>query len=503
LFKTESYTKGAVLSVIFNAAAKLVQFLNIFIIASLFGASTETDLYYFLFNFVTIVIATFVSSIDSTVLIPEFIRLRDSGNIKKAIGFINKYLLIYFSLGFIVFIIGYFFSISIFSLLSNFGKELLQQNKTELILSLFLILLIITSNLLTSILTTYKYFTIPNVVAFVNSILSLVFLLFFYKKYGIVSAMVGIVVGYLINAILLVGILIKKVEWNFLFIDTTYDKRITKFIGASQATAFIVALRAYATQFLLSGFGGGVLTAINWGNQIGSLGEVFINSQLYTIAGIKLSEFYTTNKKEAAVKLFYSLTTLLVTIGSIMFVILFTSNAQIAEIINFKHKFTKEVLIVLSSSIVFLNVIPSINIFSFISTKILASFQCINFKVVRFSLIGQIVLLIAIWVGIKWGGYNGYFVASIIGFFIIATLYLLLVKNYFTSFSILTLVKKNLHTIVLCSISILVIEGLKYLKWMPNFNKFIYVSVISIFVTAVFAKKLFGDFKLFKNTISE
>jgi putative peptidoglycan lipid II flippase len=502
LLKTESYTRGAIFSVLFNAAAKFIQFLNIFIIASLFGASTETDLYYFLFNFATIVIAGFISSIDAIVLMPEFIRLRDSVSIRKAIGFINKYLYIYMCLGLIIFLIGLINPISFFSIVSNFNRDILINNRLELIMSLLLILLIISCNLLTSVLATYKYFTIPNIVAFINNILSLIFLLIFYKKYGIVSAMVGITLGYFINAIFLVYILIKKIKWNFFWVDKSADIRIIKFIGATQITAFIVSLRLYATQFLLSGFGGGILTAINWGNQIGGLGEVFINAQLYTVSGIKFSEFYTTNKKEGAIQFFYTLISLLLTIGCIMFVVLFTCNSEIASIINFKNKFTNDVLVALSLSIVFLNIVPLINIFTFLSSKILASFQLINFKVVRNSLVGQSLLLIILWLGVKCWGYYGYFISSIIGFLIIALLYLMLVKRYFDTFSFLTLIKRNVGTVAISAFLIIAIESANYFTLFPhNLHVILKLFIITTLVVLVFLKKLKNNFMEFRTAI--
>ncbi len=502
MFKTESYTKGAIFSVLFNAAAKFVQFLNIFIIASLFGASAETDLYYFLFNFATIVIAGFISSIDAIVLMPEFIRLRDAVSAKKAMGFINKYLYIYMTIGLVIFLIGYLNPVNIFSLISNFEKSTLINGKTQLVLSLLLILLIICTNLLTSVLATYKYFTIPNVVAFINNIFSLFFLLVFYKKYGITSAMIGITFGYFINAFFLFFFFIKNVKWNFLWIDKSFDKRIVKFIGATQITALVVALRMYATQFLLSGFGSGILTAINWGNQIGSLGEVFINAQLYTVSGIKFSELYTKQQKDEAVKLFYNILSLLLSIGCIMFIILFTCNMQIADIVNLKGKFSKEVLLALSLSMVFLNVIPNVNIFTFLSSKILASFQFINYKVVRNSMVGQTLLLIILWLGVKFWGYWGYFISSIIGFSVIAFLYVLLVKHYFQTFSLRTLLKLNIGTLALTLLLIVGIEAINYFNILPKSLPSIYkVIIYSVLVLIIFFRKVKIDFLNLKKSI--
>ena len=503
MFKTESYTKGAILSIIFNIAAKAIQLFSVFIIVSLVGANRDTDLYYFLFNFATFVIGGFISSLNIAILMPEFIRLRELGDLKNAMGFINKYLYLYLFIGLVGFFIVGFFAVGFFRLITNFETIILQQNKIEILLSIFLIILIIISNLLTNVLTTYKYFTIPSIVTFFNNLIALIFLLFFYKKYGIVSAMVGVTFGYLINTVLLMVFLRKKIKWNFISINFTFDKRILKYIGASQLTEFVVAIRTYFTQFLISGFVGGVPTSINWGTQVSMLGEVFINTQVYSISSIKFSELNAANNKTKAISLLYDLFSIIISINCLLFVILFSCSEFLGDIINFKGKFSLDVLNVLRTCILFFSIIPLINIFTFLSNKILSSFQFINFTTTRIVITGQILQLIVLFISVKYFGIKGYFIGSLIGFIVIAIFSIIPVLNNFESFSILRIFKNNKQTFLITIVLALSIKSvLHFNNFLFQFSPIIKVTIISILVTLCFIRKIQSDFNRLKVLIN-
>jgi putative peptidoglycan lipid II flippase len=502
LFKAESYTKGTISSILFNTIAKFVQFLNIIFIGVIFGANTETDLYYFLYNFIILVIASFISSIDILVLLPEFIKIRDTLNVRKAISFINKFLYMYLLGGFFLFALCFFFSVSIYSIISNFSLEILENNKAELILGFLIIPLIISCNLLTSVLVSYKYFTIPNIVTLINNGLCLIFLLTFNKKFGITSAILGTVIGYIINLIILANILVIKLDWNFMWVTKDFDKRIFKFIGATQITACVVALRIYFTQFLLSGFGGGILTAINWGNQIGSIVDMLINSQLYTVSGIKFSQFYVNNEKENAIKFLHNVFSILFSLGCIIFIVIFFNRFEIVNLINAKNKFTQEVLIVLGLSLVFLTLSPTINIITALSNKILSAFQFINLIVLRNSIIGQILSILLLYIGVKGWGYYGYFFATVLGFIIIGFLNYKLINRYFETFTLLSLFKHNIKTIILSILAFITLMLLKKASILSEkFSPFVNILIVVFFVFTIFFRKLKTDFINLKHSI--
>ena len=76
LIKSESYKKGTVLSVLFNIISKGILFLLTIIIARYFGSNIKTDIYFFVFA-AMILFSGFINSIDTAVLIPESMRIRE------------------------------------------------------------------------------------------------------------------------------------------------------------------------------------------------------------------------------------------------------------------------------------------------------------------------------------------------------------------------------------------------------------------------------------------
>ena len=70
LIKAESYTKGMVLSVIFNIISKGILFLLTIIIARYFGSNIKTDIYFFVFA-AMVLFSGLINNMDTAVLIPQ------------------------------------------------------------------------------------------------------------------------------------------------------------------------------------------------------------------------------------------------------------------------------------------------------------------------------------------------------------------------------------------------------------------------------------------------
>lgn len=70
------------------------------------------------------------------------------------------------------------------------------------------------------------------------------------------------------------------------------EKRIWKNIAFAQAGNITSSLSAYAPLYLLSGFGNGIITSLNFAQQISSLPTTLITNQFSAVAGIKFNESY-------------------------------------------------------------------------------------------------------------------------------------------------------------------------------------------------------------------
>ena len=122
LIKAESYTRGMVLSVLFNIISKGILFLLTIIIARYFGSDIKTDIYFFVFT-TMILFSSFINNIDTAVLIPESMRLREKDGDTKAMDFLNYFLLIYFVIGILFTLSMYFFGTTVFGLISKFSEN--------------------------------------------------------------------------------------------------------------------------------------------------------------------------------------------------------------------------------------------------------------------------------------------------------------------------------------------------------------------------------------------
>lgn len=491
MINKRSLTSGTMMSVFFNAGAKLLQLLSIFLVGNLFGTGADTDLYYFLYTFVIVIIAGFMGGIDATVVMPEFIRLRQQEGDRAAMGFVNKYLLIYLIIAACFTCYGFINPVSFYGIFSNFKGDILATHQPMLIISLVLLVLVLITNLLANVLTSYKYFAITNGFLLFNNLLALVFLLLFYKSRGILSVLAGVTIGYAVNLFFLVVLLRLKFHWNFFIINRSVSRRLIKFAGANQLVAFIVAIRGYCIQYLLSGLNAGVLTTVNWGNQFASFADAFLNVQFYSITGVRFSEYFALKQPEKAVRFFYTVFNLLFLIGVIVFVLLFACSDSIVTVFNYNKAITPDIAKVLSNSMVYLSLVPLINILTFLFSRLLVSFQLLNRTFLVYSIIGQLTLLLLIWAGIYWYGYIGYIAASVIGFFIVAVFNYLLIQQHFEGISIKKIFSTMYSSLILAAIVIAVSVVLKksigtYAVTYPIAAVIIVITVVtSLFFTKI------------------
>ncbi|HOX23549.1 MAG TPA: hypothetical protein PLL10_08800, partial [Elusimicrobiales bacterium] len=96
--RTESYKKGVVFSVLFSAFAKLLAFASSAVIALYFGAGAEADVYFFALLVISS-LAYYVTGLNSAVLIPEYMHLREISGEAAGEKFLNFFVFLYAVLG--------------------------------------------------------------------------------------------------------------------------------------------------------------------------------------------------------------------------------------------------------------------------------------------------------------------------------------------------------------------------------------------------------------------
>jgi len=289
--RSESYKNGIVLSTGFNILAKLVSFINSIIVAYYFGTQGETDIYFYALATIGLLI-TFVTALDHSVLIPESIRIREQESGEKSMQFLNFFIYIYFGIGCLAVIILYINPVTIFSFISKFDTKVLQSNIDLLYLIIPLCVLMLLTNYIVNILVSYKYFTMPMIAAFVNSLFSIFFVLIFHNQLDVKSILLGLMFGYFLNISFLFYILTKKLHWDFRFVKISLRGKIIRNIFYAQAGNITSLFVAYAPLYFLSGFNAGLITALNYGRNTSDIPTQLITTQVSSVSGIKFNELY-------------------------------------------------------------------------------------------------------------------------------------------------------------------------------------------------------------------
>jgi murein biosynthesis integral membrane protein MurJ len=337
-FRIESYKRGIVFSSGFNILAKAFAFISNLLIAYYFGTQAKTDVYFYCFTTIALVAALF-TSIDSSVLIPESMRLREQNSKEDSIIFLNLFLYIYLFLGILFTIILYINPVLILTTISHFKKELLLENSIILLLSIPLVTLIILCTFIIDILTSYKFFTIPMIAQMLNSIFAIAFIILLHASYGVLSILIGILFAYVFQFGLLIFLMKKYLAWKFSFKFVKINIRILKNILFAQCGNITSTLTSYIPLFLLSGFNAGVITALNYGQKTADMPNQFITTQFSSVTGIKYNELVARKDYEGLNRVFQGTAKFLLFILIPISIFIFIYSKELISILYHRGRF--------------------------------------------------------------------------------------------------------------------------------------------------------------------
>ncbi len=287
LFKPTSYKKGTVLAVGATFVWKAISFANALLLALYFGASRQTDIYFYLIILTGVGVA-FLQRLNQTVLIPEamFLSQQEQTTGKK---FATMWLYIYIILGIFIVLLGTIFPEQIWGILSRFGGQLLEQDKALLVWALWVFALQIITYYLTAVAEMYKFFKTAWL-GVLNAICPLAGLLIFGGKIGIISMLYGFFAANVLQIIVLVILLKTQALWNFTPAWVPLRTRTRQNMITGQTLAVLDMVNSWLPLYLMSGMGVGIVSALNYCKQLtDSTTEVF-TARAANIAKIEMTE---------------------------------------------------------------------------------------------------------------------------------------------------------------------------------------------------------------------
>lgn len=285
--KSETYKKGAIHSSFFSVLAKGVAFVQHLLIAYYFGANTGTDLYFYLFNLV-ILIGGVIQTIATSILIPQSMLLRHSVSAKAEMKYLNAFMYSFISLILLFILLVGLAGDRVPELITNFPSEDIEKYIPIYYASLWLMLLMATNLYLTEILVSFKFFSLPLICNLLLNGGIILALLLFKETIGVISMIYGSCIASMINSVILIILMKRKLQWKFLLTDFSTISHQWKSITGLAFNQGVVIFASTFPMYLLSYYQPGVITIINYAQKFIQAPLAWIQ-QFTTVLQIKLN----------------------------------------------------------------------------------------------------------------------------------------------------------------------------------------------------------------------
>jgi putative peptidoglycan lipid II flippase len=404
--KVESFRKGIIISTVFNVINKGLVFLTSLIVAYYFGTQLKMDIYFYAYNTI-LILSAFMTSLNGTVLIPESMRLRVQIGEKESVQFLNFFFFLYGLVTLLICLVFLINPVEAFTAVSGFQKKELHDQVNILLLAIPLFFLIPLVNLLTDILTSYRYFSIPMIAGIVNGVFSILFLLIFHGMLDVLSLLTGLLLSYSLNLVLLVTLMKRRLSWRFNFKWLKLEKRIWQNIVFAQAGNITSSLSSYAPLYLLSGFNTGIITSLNFAQQISSLPTNLITNQFSAVAGIKFNELYTKRDFGEINKIFLATANFLIFILVPLSGIFFIFSSEIVSVLLERGAFGKTGVAFTSTFLQYLGfLLPMLVVNTLFARLFMASHKII--ESFWYQIVFNVVLIFAMYIAIHKFGFIGF-----------------------------------------------------------------------------------------------
>ncbi len=287
IFKTTSYKTGAALAVAATAFWKLASFASSILIALYFGASMDTDVYFYLIMLIGFGV-TFMQKLNGSVLIPEAMFLAEEDeNVSRRFLTMGFYFYVILALGLCV--LGLLFPVHIVGLFSRFEISLLQSEQFLLCLAFFLFATNLIYYYLLAVAEMHKFFA-TALLGPLNAVLPLVSLFIFGKTVGIISMIYGFLAANILQIFLLMWLMHKHLHWDFTPRPCSIHPRAQKNMLTGQTLAIIDIVNNLLPLYLISGMGGGIVSALSYCKQLSDSATEVITIRIANVSKIELTE---------------------------------------------------------------------------------------------------------------------------------------------------------------------------------------------------------------------
>ena len=289
MLKAESYRRGGLYSTALQIVAQGLSFVFNLVMAYCFGAVDATDvLNYCVTTFM--LVASFMLTLDSTVLIPEAIRRRHQESPESSMQFLNFFLYLFSGITLALALVTAWRPIEFLTAISRFDVATLEANRHLIMWIIPVFALQLLSQYINSILVSYKYFSLPAFWGVICRVFNIIYVLMLHRQLGVVALAQSIILGLLLQAMVSFWLLRRRLKWRFSFKWPHISSSVWRNIVYTELGVLAFAFASFTPVLMASAAQEGFVTAMNYAVKMSAVPDVLIGGQIALIVGIKLNE---------------------------------------------------------------------------------------------------------------------------------------------------------------------------------------------------------------------
>ena len=402
LAERESFVRGIMLSSVFNGISKCLLFAISLVLANYFGARDQTDIFFYLYNTLWLLITVF-ASLHVGVVIPEAMHRRAQNGEKEAIHFLTFFFYLFGGVSLMLMGLLFIHPVWLVSIVSKYDIEVLLKYRFMIISLAPLFPLILITQYLIDLLHAYRYFTLPVLTGLFNNVLSLLCIVLFYQKLELYAMVLALYVGYFLNFGYLIFTMKRHFSWDFTLkkVHLKSNFKMNFWVGFLGNIWNFVG--KYDPNYFLSASGTGLLSAFNYGQKIANIPTDAITNQTSSVSAIRLNELVAEKNREKLNLVFSQICDMLIFILVPIAVLFYTYGHEIVSFCYLRGQFTIEDVAHTAYFVRYLGFLLPLFAINTIVSRLYNAGQIIKFSTI-YSVVANILLVFFLWITFShWG----------------------------------------------------------------------------------------------------
>ena len=128
------------------------------------------------------------------------------------------------------------------------------------------------------------------IISGINSCVVIAGILLLHNQLDVLSVFISGIAAFIINLLLVLILMKKKLGWKFGVYPASVSQKVLQNIGFAELGQMATMASSFLPLFILSGFGSGVVSLMNYGKNIADIPNSIITAQITSVSAIELNE---------------------------------------------------------------------------------------------------------------------------------------------------------------------------------------------------------------------